>query len=209
MGTMKKGPAERRHAALYLRVSTDEQTVDNQRPAIELLARTRGLSVAYVFQENASAAKRRPEFERMMDAARRGEFDVLVVWALDRFGRSMVGNMQAVLELDRLGIQVVSVREPWLDTGGAVRPLLVAIFSWVAEQERAQLVERTRAGMARARKQGVRIGRPEARIDVALALAMQAEGDSVRRIAQRLKVPKSTVQRALQRPKRGSAGEAA
>jgi DNA invertase Pin-like site-specific DNA recombinase len=72
----------------------------------------------------------------------------------------MMGAIQTVLELDRLGVRVMSVREPWLDTDSPVRPLLVAIFGWVAEQERTRLIERTKAGMARARKEGKRIGRP-------------------------------------------------
>jgi DNA invertase Pin-like site-specific DNA recombinase len=98
----------------------------------------------------------------MLKDARRGKFQVLVVWALDRFGRSMVGNLRDVLELDRLGVQVVSVRESWLDTGSPVRTLLIAIFSWVAEQERSRLIERTKAGVAAARRRGARLGRPRA-----------------------------------------------
>jgi len=66
-----------------------------------------------------------------------------------------------VLELDRLGVPVLSVREGWLDISGPVRPLLVAIFGWVAEQERATLIERTRAGLDRASRQGKRLGRPQ------------------------------------------------
>src|SRR5437899_10500821 len=65
-----------------------------------------------------------------------------------------------VLELDRIGVQVVSVREPWLDTSGPVRSLLIAIFSWCAEQEPLRLIERTRAGLDRARRQGKMLGRP-------------------------------------------------
>jgi putative DNA-invertase from lambdoid prophage Rac len=83
----------------------------------------------------------------MMGDARRGSFDVLLVWALDRVGRSMVDNLRDVLELGRLGVQIVSLREPWLDTGGPVRDLLLAIFSWVAQQERLRFVERTKAGI--------------------------------------------------------------
>lgn len=139
-------------AAMYLRVSTDEQNTDNQRPELEQLARARNVEVVAPYEEHASAAKARPRFEAMTNDAHRGAFDVLLLWALDRLGRSMVGNLQAVLELDRRGVQVFSVREPWLDTGGPVRPLLVAIFSWVAEQERAQLVARTKAGIERARR---------------------------------------------------------
>jgi len=74
-----------------------------------------------------------------MGPAYRGDFEVVLVWSLDRLGRSMTGNLEAVLELDRCGVEVVSVREPWLDTGGPVRALLIAIFGWVAEQERAQI----------------------------------------------------------------------
>ncbi|MCA9624478.1 MAG: recombinase family protein [Myxococcales bacterium] len=63
----------------------------------------------------------------MMEAAHRGDIDVVVVWSLDRLGRSMTGNLQAVLDLDRCGVEVLSVRESWLDTGGPVRALLIAI----------------------------------------------------------------------------------
>jgi DNA invertase Pin-like site-specific DNA recombinase len=136
----------------------------------------------------------------MLEDARRGVFSVLVVWALDRFGRSMVGNLQAVLELDRIGVQVVSVREPWLDTGGPVRSLLVAIFSWVAEQERARLGERTRAGLDRARARGIRLGRPPAtftRKQLRVVRSELANGISLRALAKRLRVPASTLHRAV------------
>ncbi|TAN40123.1 MAG: recombinase family protein [Nitrospirae bacterium] len=196
-----------KRAAIYLRVSSEEQTYENQRPDVERVVRTRGYELVRTYEEQAGAAKARSAFARLMADAHQGLFDVLVVWAFDRFGRSMTGNMQAVLDLDRRGVTVVSVREPWLDTQGAVRPLLIAIFSWVAEQEREQLVARTVAGMARARKKGVRIGRPEMPIDKALVRALHAQGESVRQISQRLRVPKTTVHRALRRPERGGSEE--
>lgn len=197
-----------KRAATYLRVSSDDQSYENQRPDIDRITQTRGYRAVAVYEEHASAVKSRPAFARMVADAHRGMFDILIVWALDRFGRSMVGNMQAVLDLDRCGVKVVSVREPWLDTEGAVRPLLIAIFSWVAEQEREQIVARTVAGMDRARKSGIRIGRPEVKMDIELAHVLHAQGESVRKIAQRLKVPKTTVHRALGRPKRVVVGEA-
>lgn len=196
-------PLGMKRAAIYLRVSSDEQTYENQRPDVERVVSTRGYELVRSYEEHASAAKVRPAFARMMTDAHHGLFDVLVIWALDRFGRTMTGNMQSVLELDRRGVQVVSVREPWLDTEGAVRPLLIAIFSWIAEQERAQLVARTLAGMERARKKGIRIGRPEVSIDVELARSLHERGASVREIAQHLRVPKTTVHRVIKRPKRG------
>jgi DNA invertase Pin-like site-specific DNA recombinase len=109
-----------------------------------------------------------------------------------------------VLDLDRRGIEVVSVREPWLDAGGAVRPLLIAIFGWIAEQERVRLSERTRAGMDRARRSGVHVGRPSSSIDVQRALAMKHDGLKVPDIAARLRVSPATLKRAFGRLKRGS-----
>lgn len=182
--------------ALYLRVSTDRQTAEHQRPEVEQLARQRGTIVA-TYAEQASAAKARPAFARMLKDARRGAFDVIVVWAIDRFGRSMVGNLQDLMELDRLGVQVVSVRESWLDTGGPTRGLLIAVFSWCAEQERARLVERTKAGLATARRKGKRLGRPRRRVDVDRARKLVAAGVSIRGAAREMGIPFSVVQRAL------------
>ncbi len=192
-----------KNAAIYLRVSTDEQTVDNQRLDLEGIAEARGLAIVATYAEYASAAKRRPLFDRMMTDANRGAFQVLLVWSLDRFGRSMAGNVSDALALDGAGVEIVSVREPWLDTGGPVRDLLLAIFSWVAEQELRRLVERTRAGMQRARANGTRSGKPIGRprrlppLDVERARMMHAAGRSVRAIAMAMRAPRSTVARAI------------
>jgi DNA invertase Pin-like site-specific DNA recombinase len=187
--------------AIYLRVSKDDgsQTTDNQRPACEQMATARG-EIVKVYEEQASAVKHRPAYEAMLADAKRGAYDVLVIWRIDRFGRSMVRNVSDVTELDRIGVQVVSVCEPWLDTGSPARGLLVAVFSWVAEEERRVLVERTKAGLARARRQGKRLGRPKRRVDVDEALRLLAvEGTSQRAVARAMKLPLGTLQRALAR----------
>lgn len=192
-----------KNAAVYLRVSTDEQSVDNQRPDLERVAEARGLAIVATYEERASAAKRRPSFDRMMTDARRGAFDVLLVWSIDRFGRSMAGNVNDALALDDAGVKIVSVREPWLDTGGPVRDLLLAIFSWVAEQELRRIVERTRAGMDRARTNGTRSGKPIGRphrlppSDAERARRMRAAGRSVRAIAVAMKASRSTLARVV------------
>lgn len=80
-------------AAIYLRGSKGERHTDNQRPDVERVMATRGLELVVEYEEKASAAKARPVFDQMMRDAHRGMFDVLVVWALDRFGRTMVGNL--------------------------------------------------------------------------------------------------------------------
>jgi len=188
-------------AALYVRVSKSDgsQSVENQRPEVEQIARARGFEIVHVYEEQGSAAKHRPVYERMLADARRGKFQVLIVWAIDRFGRSMTGNLQDVLELDRLGVTVVSVKESWLDTGSPVRSLLVAIFSWVAEQERSRLIERTKAGLEAARRRGTHVGRPRARLDDDHLRELRGQGWSVRRIAEHVGVGTSTIQRHLSR----------
>lgn len=123
-----------RTAALYCRVSTDRQTATNQVDEVRRLAAARGYEPV-IYEEVESAAKARPVLDRMLTDVRAGRVQAVAVWALDRLHRSMVGSIQTVLELDRLGVPVLSVRETWLDTSGPVRPLLVAIFGWVAEQE--------------------------------------------------------------------------
>jgi DNA invertase Pin-like site-specific DNA recombinase len=189
----------RQRAVVYKRVSGAlGQTTSNQTPDLERLAAVRGLEIVEVFDEVMSAAKVRPEFDRMLKAAHAGKFDVLLVWSLDRFGRSMVGNLQTVLELDRIGVKVVSVQEPWLDTGGPVRSLLVAIFSWIAEQERERLILRTKAGLDRARRQGKRLGRPPAsRILLCAALDLVATGVPVAEAARQKGLSRSSLRRFL------------
>ena len=183
-------------AAIYLRVSTDRQTVANQLAEVRQLALARGFE-PIVYEEVESAAKARPVLDRMLDDARAGRVQAVAVWALDRLHRSMTGAINTVLELDRLGVPVLSVRENWLDTSGPVRPLLVAIFGWVAEQERARLIERTRAGLERARRQGKRLGRPRASpLKVGAALQLIEGGRSIRQAAKETGVSREVVRRA-------------
>lgn len=188
----------RRRAAVYLRCSTDKGSTDNQRPAVVRLAEARDLDVVDVFEENISAVKVRPEWQRLKAAAHQGNFDVVLVFALDRLGRSLVGNLQEVLAFDRLGIEVVSVREPWLDMGGPIRELLIAIFSWVAQEERRQIASRCRAGQERARRQGKHVGRPKAEVDLDQAVLLRRRGLSIRKAAKKLGVSPSVLHRALQ-----------
>ncbi len=208
-----------KRCVLYLRVSTPkrkqrpgeveppkpEQTVDNQRPDLARLAELHGFTIVREYAAHESTAKRRPTFEAVMADARRREFDVLLVWAIDRFGRSLEGNVRDVLELERLGVRVMSFSEGWLDTDqrSPVRGLLLSIFSWIAEQERLRRSERTRAGLARVRERGSKSGRPigrPPRLDaegLARVHALRAAGRSIRSIAMAVGVPRPTIQRAL------------
>jgi len=185
------------NAALYVRVSTDRQTAENQVAELRQLAAARNLEPV-IYEEVESAAKARPVLDRMLADARAGKVRAILVWALDRLHRSMVGSIQTVLECDRLGVPVVSLREPWLDTAGPVRPLLIAIFGWVAEQERTRLIERTKAGLERARRQGKRLGRPPASpILLHAARDLVDEGIPVAEAARRKAVSRASLRRFL------------
>jgi DNA invertase Pin-like site-specific DNA recombinase len=184
-------------AAIYARVSTERQTVENQITELRQLAVARGFDPV-LYEEVESAAKRRPVLDRMLADARAGRVKAITVWALDRLHRSMVGSIQTVLECDRVGVPVISLREPWLDTTGPVRPLLVAIFGWVAEQERARLIDRTKTGIERARREGKRIGRPPASaVLLHAARDLVSAGVPVAEAARRKGVSRSALRRFL------------
>ena len=150
---------ETKRAAVYLRVSTDKQTVENQRDETVKLCLARGFEPV-VYEETESAAKERPVLDRLMEDVRAGKVRAVVVWALDRMDRSMRGCINRVLELDKLGAPIISVRDPWLDTSGPVRSLLVAVLSWVAEQERLRIIERTVTAKTRYAKENRLQARP-------------------------------------------------
>jgi DNA invertase Pin-like site-specific DNA recombinase len=195
---MNTTKGERLTAKIYARVSTGEQHTENQIPECAQLANARGFEVLETVEEDISTRKRRPGLERLIEEARRGAFRVLVVWKLDRFGRDMVGNLLDVLGLLEIGVQVVSVTESWMDTSNPlIRKLLLAIFSWVAEQERETRGERTRAGMARAIRQGRIPGRRPKPIDVEAVRALEREGIDRKEIARRLRVGRSTLYRFM------------
>jgi putative DNA-invertase from lambdoid prophage Rac len=186
-------------AALYLRVSTDEQDVTNQLPALERMAAARGYEIVERFSETMSGAKRaRPALDALVLGAKRARYEVILVWAIDRLGRNMSAIVETVTSLDRIGVAVVSHQEPWLDTQGMVRPLLLSVFAWVAQQERERLIDRTKAGVARARAEGKTLGRPKRVIDIDEALRLRKSGLSIASAAKRLGVGTATLHRLLQ-----------
>src|SRR5262252_1834142 len=125
---------------LYLRVSKKHQRPENQLPDLRRIADARRLEVVDVIVEKKSGAKRRRAgLDQLMRGAHEGRYQVVIVWSLDRLGRSMKGVIETVEQLDALKVAVISHQEPWLDLGGPTRSLLLAIFSWVAQQERERI----------------------------------------------------------------------
>lgn len=186
-------------AAMYMRVSTEDQTTENQRAELLAVAAARRLEVVATYEETESGASDNlPELERLVRDARRGRaWDVLLIWSLDRLGRTLWREVDTVRELDRLGVNVISYTEPWLDTGGPARELLLLIFAWVAQQERTRLVERTRAGLERARRQGKALGRPRRDVDLRYAHDQLAAGRPLAAIARAMGISSSTLERRL------------
>src|SRR5262249_8052167 len=155
-------------AAIYCRVSSDVQTVDNQLLELQAYVATRQWTLSGEFRdEGVSGSKdRRPALDRLMAEARRGRLDVICVWSLDRFGRSLAHVVTAANELHERGVAFVSLKEG-LDLSTAAGRLQLHILSALGEFERARLIERTRAGLARARRQGTRLGRRPVRLATA------------------------------------------
>ena len=150
------------NAAIWTRVSTDEQETANQLDALRQWARNRGLEVVREFEvhESAFTGKHRGELKEVLQAAHVGEFNVLLVWALDRLSRE--GSEQTlalVRQFDERGCEVWSMQEPWMNGDRHTRELLMAIAGWVAGMESKRRGERIKAGLERRRKQGLPVGR--------------------------------------------------
>ena len=149
-------------AAIWTRVSTDRQHEDNQIPDLERLCQHRGWEITQRYEiADASAYKgeHRHALQRMLDDAHRGEFSVLVVWAVDRLSRQGIEELlRLIRQLRERNVSLVSHQEPWLNGSDATTELLAAVAAWVATQESARRSERIRAGLARRRAEGKPMG---------------------------------------------------
>ena len=138
-----------KRAALYLRVSTVDQHPETQVYDLRQMAAQRGYEIAEEYTDRLSGAKaRRPGLDDMMRDARRGRFDVVLVWASDRIARSVKHFLEVLDELSHLNVEFVSFREQ-IDTGGPLGRALVVIIGAIAELERSLIVERVRRHAAR------------------------------------------------------------
>ncbi len=146
-------------AALYARVSTTDQTCENQLLELRRYVIARGWSPAEYVDEGVSGAKdRRPALDRLVSDARRRRFDVLVVWRLDRLGRNLRHLILLLDDLQAVGVAFVSLSEG-IDATTPAGRLQLHVLGAIAEFERARIQERVRAGLIRARAQGKRLGR--------------------------------------------------
>ena len=184
-------------AALYLRISTDKQELENQLEPLKKFAKGRGLKVVQVYRDMATGKNsNRPALNKMLKDAHRHAFDVIVVWALDRLSREgMSRTVQLIEMLERMGIGVISYSEPYLDTTNELaRNILLALVSTLAKAERERISERTKAGLARVKRSGKKLGRPPvASKKRTRAVKLLKKGYNIRQVAKQLGVSRSSV----------------
>lgn len=185
--------------ALYARVSTSDQTAENQLRALPEHAERAGWTIVQEYTDHAVSGTRekRPGLDRLMADARRRRFDLIAVAALDRLGRNLRHLVTLLDELQHLSIGLVSLREA-LDLTSPIGRAMFALVGVLAEVERAWIIERTHAGLRRARAQGKRLGRPRVLGDPARIRQLLDNGASRRAAARALGVSEGTIRRALQ-----------
>ncbi len=189
-------------AAIYARVSTSNhgQDVGLQVDELRLVAQQRGWAIVDEFVDEgiSGAATSRPALDGMMEQARRGQIDLVVVWKLDRLGRSLQHLLQVLDELQHLGVGFVSLRDAGLDSTPDSGRLLIHLLGAFCEYERSLIRERVLAGVRRAQSKGTHCGRPEVEIDLRPALSMLEGGYGLKAVATSLKVSRATLRRRLE-----------
>jgi DNA invertase Pin-like site-specific DNA recombinase len=185
--------------ALYARVST----LAGQNPEMQLFemrefAIRRGWSVfeEYVDHGVSGAKESRPALNRLMADARQRKFDVVAVWKLDRFGRSVKHVVVSLADFEALGIVFMSLKDN-LDLSTPSGRLMFQIIAAMAEFERALIQERVRSGLQNAKRQGKRLGRPPLVVDKARIARLRASGASIRAISAQLEVSPATVHKVV------------
>lgn len=202
MSAAATSPTPKR-AVAYVRVSTGEQTVENQKMQIRQWAVTFGYEVIQFFEEPGISGKyhalERPVFREMVDALPALKPEAILVYEISRVGRNMYDSIEAIKAVEQIApIVCTSPKEQFLQTTDTQsRKLLIGILTWSAERERELLIQRTRDGMARARESGHYPGRPKREINPEVYLKLLAQGKSTRKIAKELGCGATTLRMRL------------
>jgi DNA invertase Pin-like site-specific DNA recombinase len=188
--------------ALYARVSTlhGQQDPEMQLSELREYVSRRSLTIhqEYVDQGVSGSKESRPALNQLMLDARRCRFDAVLVWKIDRFGRSLKHLVNSLADLSAYGIAFISLRDN-LDLSTASGRLMFQIIGAMAEFERALIQERVRAGLRNAKAKGKRIGRPKRAVDRSSVLLLRDQGMSWRAISEKLRLGLGTVYRAVAR----------
>jgi len=187
--------------AIYARVSTANQNTDAQVSECRAYAERCGYTVTEIYTDQISGTTgkdERPELSRLLHDAFLKKFDAVVVYSIDRVGRSLKNCLDILETLKNYKITFISLQQQ-IDTSSATGQLIFQIFSCLASYERTQILERTALGRARAKERGVRFGRPS-KFNESVATAvreLRTRGAGIREIASQLQIGCGTVYRAL------------
>jgi DNA invertase Pin-like site-specific DNA recombinase len=183
--------------AIYARVSTDDKGQDPLNQLLELreFATRQGWTVVREYTDEATAKNgERTGFHQMWADVARHRFDLLLFWSLDRLTREGTYKTLSYLRcLSDAGVKFKSYTEQYIDSLGVFGEAIIGVLAAVAAQERIRISERTKAGLARVRAQGTRLGRPVKTIDMRKVRRLRAAGTSLRKIADRLRVSSALV----------------
>jgi DNA invertase Pin-like site-specific DNA recombinase len=190
-----------KRCALYLRVSTLDQHPETQLYDLRGLAAQRGFEIVNEYTDRISGAKaKRPGLDQLLSDARRGKFEVVMVWAFDRIARSVRHFLEVLDDLNHREIEFVSFREN-VDTGGPLGRAMIVIIGAIAELERNLIIERVRAGMRRAKLEGRRIGRAPLEVDRHALLRDRERGVSLTDLAKSYRISRASVCRIVRESK--------
>lgn len=166
-------PTTPRRVAFYLRVSTGEQTTENQRRELDAVAERAGWTVVEVYEDagisGAKGRDKRPAFDKLLKDATRRRFDLIAAWSVDRLGRSLPHLVHFLEEIHKLGVDLY-LHKQGLDTTTPAGKAMFQMLGVFAEFERAMIQERVKAGLARARANGTTLGRPRLAPEIEVAI---------------------------------------
>jgi DNA invertase Pin-like site-specific DNA recombinase len=189
-------------AAIYARVSTDSQTVENQIRELRQIAERRGWEVVEVYTDagisGAKGRAQRPGLDRMLKDAGRRRFDIVMSWAIDRLGRSLIDLLGTIQHLEAVGVDLFLDQQA-IDTTTPMGKLVFQVTGAFAEFERSMIRQRVKAGLKRAVAHGTKLGRPK--VDLAMELKAQKQlkkGMGILKVAKMLGLGTGTVQRIKQ-----------
>jgi len=189
----------------YLRVSTEEQTILNQRIAIKKWASDNNYEILEFFEDASISGKvpavNRPAFREMLEIVRNEQVDAVIVYELSRVGRTFWETLDAIKAIEQYAPLIsCSAKEVFLQTTDpSIRKLLIGILTWVAEREREILIQRTKDGMIRAKISGKTIGRPKKFLDKDSLIKLLAQNMPKRKIAENLGMSKATLYKGIRR----------
>jgi putative DNA-invertase from lambdoid prophage Rac len=188
---------KQKRVGIYARVSTTDQSCELQLREMLAFVTARGWDLAGVYEDTGASGTttRRPQFQKLLHDARARRLDVIVVWKLDRWARSLSATVTILAELQELGCEFVSLRDN-LDLSTSAGRLFGHLIAAFAEYEASIIRERVRAGLANARAKGKRLGRPTIH-DPSAIRELRQKGLSYRAIAKKLRVPMGTITSAL------------